>query len=341
MSTATKPQNGVTTKPASVSLVEKDTEFVPFMAKDPIRLSVAIVQNFVCVKSKSGKTCDFAQAMKFIMLCKARGLNPFEGDAYLLGYDNRDGSTTFSLITAHQAFLKRAEVHPEYDGMESGVIVKLESGELFDRDGDFHLDSDTLVGGWCTVFFKGRKHHMKKRLKLTTFRKPFGRWNDDPAGMIVKCAEADALRSAFPNQLGGMYLEDELPGVAAPIPTAAPVSGQPALADLTSKLAAANQQVADEPDTIDEEPAQQVDDTPGVDVEDLYNTLSQKLECATSISDVNSARNWAKGNENDLPQAIAFNVDSMCDERIEEIRAKRGPGSNGGQKNLMDTHPNT
>jgi hypothetical protein len=29
--------------------------------------------------------------------------------------------------------------------------------------------------------------------------------------MIVKCAEADALRSAFPNSLGGMYLEDEIP----------------------------------------------------------------------------------------------------------------------------------
>ena len=35
--------------------------------------------------------------------------------------------------------------------------------------------------------------------------------NDDPAGMIVKCAEADALRSAFPTMLGGCYTEEEMP----------------------------------------------------------------------------------------------------------------------------------
>lgn len=337
MSTATKPQNGVTTKPASVSLVEKETEFVPFMAKDPIRLSVAIVQNFVCVKSKSGKTCDFAQAMKFIMLCKARGLNPFEGDAYLLGYDGRDGTTTFSLITAHQAFLKRAEVHPEYDGMESGVIVKLESGELFDRDGDFHLDSDTLVGGWCTVFFKGRKHHMKKRLKLTTFRKPFGRWNDDPAGMIVKCAEADALRSAFPNQLGGMYLEDELPGVGAPLPTAAPASGQPALADLTSKLAAANQsQVADEPETIDELPQA----TEGADGMYTVHEIIADITEAANQGDLDLARtiyDRYTGPDSGFDESERELISGVWSQIYKAASSPKGKG----QKNLMDTHPNT
>ena len=31
--------------------------------------------------------------------------------------------------------------------------------------------------------------------------------------MIVKCAESDALRSSFPNTLGGMYLDGEMPQV--------------------------------------------------------------------------------------------------------------------------------
>jgi hypothetical protein len=31
--------------------------------------------------------------------------------------------------------------------------------------------------------------------------------------MIVKCAEADALRSAFPTHLGGLYLEEETPPI--------------------------------------------------------------------------------------------------------------------------------
>src|SRR5580692_885246 len=102
---------------------EKPMEYVPFGSQDKIKLSVAIVQNLICVKTKTGKTCTAGDAIKFMMMCQARRLNPFEGDAFLIGYDGREGPA-FSLITAHQAFLKRAEVNPEYDGMKSGVIVE-------------------------------------------------------------------------------------------------------------------------------------------------------------------------------------------------------------------------
>jgi phage recombination protein Bet len=189
-------------------------EFVPFGAKDKIKLSIAMVQNLVAVKTRSGRTCGENDAIKFIAMCKARLLNPFEGDAYLIGYDGKDGPT-FSLITAHQAFLKRAEVNPEYDGMKSGIIVE-RGGELLDIEGDFHLEKDKLMGGWATVFFKTRKYPMHKRIRLQRFKKAFGIWVDDPAGMICKCAEADALRSSFPTMLGGMYLKEEVESHHAP-----------------------------------------------------------------------------------------------------------------------------
>jgi hypothetical protein len=113
------------------------------------------------------------------------------------------------LITAHQAFLKRAELHPEYDGMESGVVVE-RGGEIVDIQGDFTSAGDKLLGGWARVFFHTRSHPMYKRIRLERFKKPFGIWLDDPAGMICKCAEADALRSSFPTMLGGLYLREEV-----------------------------------------------------------------------------------------------------------------------------------
>jgi phage recombination protein Bet len=200
-------------------MLDKSVEYVPFMGKDPIKLSARLVLNYLCTPTKSGKVCDERQAVRFVMLCKARGLNPWEGDAFLIGYDSQSGPQ-FSLITAHQAFLKRAEVHPEYDGMESGVIVRrqrvhADTGEVGfvteELPGDFFEDGDQLCGAWARVHFKGRSHAMYKRVRLETFNKSFGRWKDDPAGMIVKVAEADALRSSFPNSLGGMYLEGEMP----------------------------------------------------------------------------------------------------------------------------------
>lgn len=202
----------------------KFVEYVPFGAQDKIKISIEMVKNLIAVKTKSGKTCSDTDAIKFVAMCQARRLNPFEGDAFLIGYEDKDGTPKYSLITAHQAFLKRAELNPEYDGMKSGVIV--EEGTppvLRDLEGDFYVEgTQRVVGGWATVFFKNRKQPMHKRIRLKRFQKSFGIWQEDPAGMIVKCAEADALRSSFPTMLGGLYLKQEVdvhdePKVSAPI----------------------------------------------------------------------------------------------------------------------------
>ena len=196
-------------------MLDKPTEYVPFMSKETIKLTPRMVQQFLCTRTKKGAVCDERQAARFVMLCKARGLNPWEGDAYLVGYDSDEGPT-FSLITAHQAFLKRAETHPEYDGMESGVMIQKtgdQEAPVEELIGDFIPHGRTLVGGWAKVYFKHRKIPMYKRLAFAVFNSGYSRWKKDPAGMIVKCAESDALRSSFPNTLGGMYLDGEMPQV--------------------------------------------------------------------------------------------------------------------------------
>src|SRR6266478_6257918 len=140
-------------------------EIIPFGTDERIKLNVAIVQKMVAVRTRTGKLPDTNQCIKFMMLCRARHLNPFEGDAFMLGYDTQAGPQ-FSLITAHQVFLKRAEASQGFDGMESGVILRLPEGGIIERQGDLVYDGEQLVGGWSKVYRKDRKIPFYRRLKL-------------------------------------------------------------------------------------------------------------------------------------------------------------------------------
>lgn len=186
-------------------------EFVPFGAADKIKLTASIIQSTVCIPTKSGKVCSVRDAVRFMMLCQAQRLNPFAGDCYLTGYDGRNGPV-FSLITAHQAFLKRAETCSEYEGMESGVIICRDDSVCEEREGDFVLDSENCVGGWARVHRKGRKPTYRRLAiasMMPAYETPF--WSKLKApGQIVKCAEADALRATFPTLLGGLYTGEQL-----------------------------------------------------------------------------------------------------------------------------------
>ncbi len=214
MAPATKPL-AVTNGGALMAPAEKWIEYTPFQERDPIKLSVQIVRNYIATPTKKGALPSDAQCMRFVMLCKARQLNPFAGDAYLVGYDSGDGPQ-FSLIVAHQSLLKRAEVHPEYDGMESGVMVRRkvvdEKGEersvTMDLEGDYFETGDEILGGWACVHFRTRRHPMRERVRLSTYNSGYSRWKADPAGMICKVAESSCLRRAFPTVLGGMFLTE-------------------------------------------------------------------------------------------------------------------------------------
>lgn len=221
-------------KLATVNTDEKPVMFTPLGSADAIKLSVIIIQKLVATRTKRGHTCSREDATRFLMMCQARRLNPFEGDAYLVGYDSEDGPK-FSLITSHQAFLKRGELAQGFQGMDSGTIVKEKLEDFGDEEaqidpnrfnpgvilangefqwrlqrGDFFVPGQEVVGGWATVYAEGKSIPWHRRLRVERFDTGKAQWAKDKAGMIVKCAEADALRCAFPTQCAGMRMEGEV-----------------------------------------------------------------------------------------------------------------------------------
>jgi hypothetical protein len=132
-------------------------------------------------------------------------------------WDSSINGPKWSLITSHNAFLKRAELHAKYDGMDSGIIVLDASKQIVEREGDFEHPGDQLLGGWAVVYIKDRGHPKKSKVKLTTYKKPFGVWLKDEAGMICKVAEAHAIRDSFPTIIGGAYLREEIDETGVPV----------------------------------------------------------------------------------------------------------------------------
>lgn len=214
----------------------KSISYTPTAEGQEIFLTVGLVQQHLCVPTRSGKMPGTSDCVKFIMMCKARGLNPWTGDCYLLGYDTQDGPK-FSLVVAIQALLKRAELartldgKAAFDGIESGVVVEqkvttrsvdpetqeeffTDSFEIMERPGDLVFHGERLLGGWAKVFRVDRSKPYYQRLKLETYDKGTKIWKQDAAGMLAKCAESGALRQAFPSDLGGMFLANEIEAFA-------------------------------------------------------------------------------------------------------------------------------
>mgnify|MGYP000884145279 CR=1 FL=1 len=66
------------------------------------------------------------------------------------------------------------------------------------------------------VFKKGRKKATYGIATWEAYGKNYGQWKKNGPHMLAKCAEALALRKAFPMELGGLYLEDEFADGQAP-----------------------------------------------------------------------------------------------------------------------------
>lgn len=178
------------------------------VAGQTVKLSFNIVKNFLVKGNGEVNNQDIIQ---FISICKYNQLNPFLNEAYLVKY----GSEPATMIVSKEAFYKRADACDNYEGIEAGVIVQ--RGETFiEVEGTFKQPDDVLLGGWAKVYRSDRRVPFVAKVNINEYIQakrdgtPNRFWKEKPATMICKVAKMQALREAFPAQLGAMYTQEEI-----------------------------------------------------------------------------------------------------------------------------------
>jgi phage recombination protein Bet len=178
------------------------------VGNDEIKLTLATVKNYLV--SGNAEHVTQQELVTYMNLCRYQGLNPWVKECYLIKYGNNPAT----MVISKEAFQKRAEANPNYDGMASGIIVGSQNGFEY-RNGALALPGEDIVGGWAEVFRKDRKHPCRVEISFEEYagRTKDGRlnsqWASKPATMIRKVAIAQALRESFPAALGGLFTEEE------------------------------------------------------------------------------------------------------------------------------------
>lgn len=161
-----------------------------------------------------------AELAAFLHECQRRKLDPFTRQIYLIGrYDSRKGRKVYRSQTSIDGFRLIARRSAD----KSGIDYSYEDTIWFDEQGQRHeiwLSDKPPAGAKVVVIRNGQRFDAVARfgayVQVDRNGNPTGQWRNMADVMVAKCAEALALRKAFPEDLGGIYTEEEMAQVDNP-----------------------------------------------------------------------------------------------------------------------------
>ena len=195
-----------------------------------IQLNLETIRKYLDGASR----CSPQELGLFLQIARASNLNPFKREIHLIKY----GSMAAQIITGYEVYLKRAERSGKWGGMKAWIEGEMPNlvgkVEIYRKDWDKPLYHEVYMD------------EVAKKKADGSFQ---ASWASMPRYMLKKVAIAQALRWAFPDEIGGLpYTRDEIvveAETAQPQPEAKEATAQP-VADETDAFFPA-EPVAEEP----------------------------------------------------------------------------------------------
>ena len=149
------------------------------------------------------------------------GLDPLRRQMYAVRYEGENSPVTFQVgIDGFRALAKRSGKMRGYtqtqwcgrDGNWVDVWTDEDAPPFAARVGVYHADFDRPVYGTAhySEYVATRRPNEQEQARGITHRVPNAQWTMRPAHMLAKCAEALAIRTAFPEDVSGLYTDDEM-----------------------------------------------------------------------------------------------------------------------------------
>ncbi|MDR3542701.1 MAG: recombinase RecT [Desulfosporosinus sp.] len=204
----------------------------------------------------------------YLYRCKEQGFDPLSGELVLQKrISQKDGTVKLSFITTRDALLKKAELNPNYGGMNSGVVKENDNFQVDTEKGTIHQDFGAkrgkIIAGWAVVYHKNRLPVIAiadyAEYAAANANSPV--WRSMPSAMVQKVAEVAALRRQFPILTQGVYTTEELQTEAAPTPNAVLVEKPVQEASVTKALKGEVRMLDEEPELYQEPVSQTVQET--------------------------------------------------------------------------------
>lgn len=163
-------------------------------------------KQMAALKSLGLEGASNADMAVFLNYCQRTGLDPFARQIYMI---QRGGRYTI------QASIDGLRVVAQRSQQYAGQTAPMWCGQ----DGewkDVWVDDAPPFAAKVGVYREGFAEpliavaRLQSYMPLTRDGKPMGLWKQMPDVMLAKVAEALALRKAFPNDLSGIYTNDEM-----------------------------------------------------------------------------------------------------------------------------------
>ncbi len=155
-----------------------------------------------------------AELSSFLHECQQRKLDPFTKQIYLIGrYDRQAKRKVYRSQTGIDGFRLIARRAAD----KAGETIEYEDTLWCAEDGrwvDVWLHDVPPFACKVVTLRAGKRFPAVVRyssyVQVNDSGYPLGLWKKMPDNQLEKCAEAKALRKAFPEELGGIYTDDEM-----------------------------------------------------------------------------------------------------------------------------------